>query len=313
MGRLLAILGPTATGKSDLALRLARELDGEIVNADALQVYRGLDIGTAKPSAAMRCEVRHHLIDVLEPNEVFSAGEFARRARSAIADVEGRGKTAIVAGGSGFYLRSLLEGLSPLPRSDPQIRRGLAERLRREGLPALYEELRERDPETAQRLAPGDRQRVTRALEVALGSGRTLSEWIRREPAGASPLAAFRIGLTLPRSILYDRISDRVHRMVRRGWIAEVEGLLSRGVAPEAPAFQAIGYRQIVRHVLGSWSLEAALADTIRATRRYAKRQETWFRKESGVRWVSALDLEQATAALLLELRSSTANQHSLP
>ena len=308
MARLLAILGPTATGKSALAMHLATELDGEIVNADALQVYRGLDVGTAKPTAEMRRRVRHHLIDILEPSEVFSAGEFARRARSAIADVEGRGRTAILAGGSGFYLRALLEGLSPLPPSDPEIRRRLDDRLRHHGLPALYEELRERDPETARRLAPGDRQRILRALEVALGSGRTLSDWIRSQPMGSSPLEAVRIGLTLPRSILYDRIADRVQQMILRGWVAEVEGLLSRGVKPGAAAFQAIGYRQIVRHVLGSWSLEMAVADTIRATRRYAKRQETWFRKESGVRWISALDAERSVTDLLRDLRSSIAS-----
>ena len=305
MGRLLAILGATATGKSAVAMRLARELDGEIVNADALQVYRGLDIGTAKPTAEMRREVRHHLLDILEPSEVFSAGEFARRARAVIADVERRGKTAVLAGGSGFYLRALLQGLSPLPRSDPEIRRALEERLRRAGLPALYEELRELDPETALRLAPGDRQRILRALEVARGSGRALSDWIRAQPMGAAPLAAVKIGLTLPRSILYDRIADRVRQMVLRGWVAEVEGLLSRGVEPGAPAFQAIGYRQIVRHVLGSWSLETALEETIRATRHYAKRQETWFRKESGVRWIPALDAERSVTDLLQDLRSS--------
>lgn len=305
MGRLLAILGATATGKSAIAMCLARELDGEIVNADALQVYRGLDIGTAKPTAEMRREVRHHLLDILEPSEVFSAGEFARRARAVIADVERRGKTAVLAGGSGFYLRALLQGLSPLPRSDPEIRRALEERLRRAGLPALYEELRELDPETAARLAPGDRQRILRALEVARGSGRPLSDWIRSQPMGAAPLAAVKIGLTLPRSILYDRIADRVQQMVLRGWVAEVEGLLSRGVEPGAPAFQAIGYRQIVRHVLGSWSLETALEETIRATRRYAKRQETWFRKEGGVRWIPALDAERSVTDLLQDLRSS--------
>ncbi len=302
MPPLLAILGPTATGKSALALDLAAELDGEIINADALQVYRGLDIGTAKPTAEMRRQVRHHLVDILEPTEVYSAGEFARRARAVIAEIEGRGRRPIVAGGSGFYLRALLEGLSPLPRSDPEIRRALDQRLEAEGLPVLYDELRERDPETAERLAPGDRQRILRALEVVLSSGRPLSAWIRSQPAGATPLEAVRIGLTLPRSILYDRIAARVHAMVRRGWVAEVEGLLGRGIEPDAPAFQAIGYRQIVRYVLGTWSLEAALEDTIRATRRYAKRQETWFRSEKRVRWISALDANQAVPTLLREL-----------
>jgi tRNA dimethylallyltransferase len=288
MSRLLAIVGPTAVGKSGLALRLARELDAEIVNADALQVYRGLDVGTAKPTPEERALVPHHMVDVLDPEERCSAGEYARRAREVVRDVQERGKLAIVVGGSGLYLRALLDGLSPLPRSAPEVRRRLEERLREEGLPALYGELREVDPETAERLAPGDRQRILRALEVALGSGRTLSSWIRSQPPGQAPLPAVRWGLTMPRDILYDRIAGRVQRMVERGWVDEVERLLTRGIDPRAPAFQAIGYRQLVRHVLGEWELEAALDDTIRATRRYAKRQATWFRKEKGVRWISA-------------------------
>lgn len=307
MRRLVAVMGATATGKSDLALGLARKLDGEIVNADALQVYRGLEIGTAKPNAAMRREIPHHLINILEPHQTFSAGEFVRRARAAIAKIRRRGRSPILVGGSGLYLRALLEGLSPLPESDPEAREMFERRLAGEGLPALYQELCQVDPETAERLAPRDCQRILRALEVAHTSGRPLSQWIRSRPMGESPLEATRIGLTMPRSILYDRITARAREMVRRGWVAEVKGLLSRGVESGVPAFQAIGYRQIVRHVLGEWSLESALEDTIRATRRYAKRQETWFRKEKGIRWLSALDPAEALAGLLRELDAAGA------
>jgi tRNA dimethylallyltransferase len=304
MTKLLTIVGPTATGKSDLALKLARQLDGEIVNADALQIYRGFDIGTAKPAAAMCEEVPHHLVDILDPVETCSAGEFARRARVVIAEIGERGRSAILVGGSGLYLRALLSGLSPLPRSEPETRQILAERLERDGLAALYNELGRIDPETAARLAPADRQRILRALEVFEISGRTLSDWIRERPMGAQPLDAVKIGLTMPRGILYDRISGRVHQMVERGWVAEVEGLLNRGIKPGAPAFQAIGYRQIVRYVLGEWELEEAVQDTIRATRRYAKRQETWFRKEEGIHWISALDPENSIPALVRMLSS---------
>jgi len=302
---LVVVLGPTATGKSALGMRLAEELDGEIINADALQVYRGLDIGTAKPSAQMRRAVAHHLIDILDPSERFSAGEFARRARGAIAEIGARGRTAIVVGGSGLYLRALLEGMSPIPASDPAVRAELVRELEREGLPALYAELRGRDPETAARLVAGDRQRILRALEVVRSSGRPLSSWIRGQPFGRQSLPAFRIGLTLPRSILYDRIAGRVRDMVERGWLDEVIALLDQGAKPSFPAFQAIGYRQLVRHVEGKWSLEAALEDTIRATRRYAKRQMTWFRKEMGIRWVPALRLAGAIPSLLQDLKSA--------
>ena len=303
MRPLIAVLGPTATGKTALGMGLAKELDGEIINADALQVYRRLEIGTDKPSLELRRAVPHHLVDILDPEEPYSAGEFARRARPLIDDVRQRDRSPILVGGSGLYLRALLEGLSPIPRSDPQVRAALDRRCSQEGLPALYGELQAVDPETARRLASGDRQRILRALEVAQSSGRKLSSWIRDRPLGGKRLDAFKLGLTLPRSILYDRISARVTDMLERGWIDEVKTLLQSGVDPEVPAFQAIGYRQIVRHVRGDWSLRAAKEDTIRATRRYAKRQTTWFRKESGVRWISASDPESGMRAWLRQFK----------
>ncbi len=291
---IVAVVGATATGKSALGLALAERLPGggEIVNADALQVYRGFDLGTAKPSAAERLRVRHHLIDVLEPHERWSAGEFARRAHQAIAAIRERGRHPIVVGGSGLYLRALLSGISPIPVADPRVREGLRRRADEEGLAALAAELARVDPETAARLAPGDRQRVLRALEVALVSGRPLSAWIARQPFGTQSIAAIRVGLTLPRTILYDRIAGRVARMVASGWIEEVRGLIGRGLDPDLPAFQAIGYRQLVHHLRGEWSLDQAVEETVRATRRFAKRQETWFRKEPDVTWFSSEDLE---------------------
>ena len=295
------ILGPTATGKTDLGVELAERLDGEIINADALQVYRGLDIGTAKPSLEIRQRVPHHLIDILDPRDRFSAGEFARRARAVIEGLRHRRKAAILVGGSGLYVRALLEGISPIPR-DSEVARTLEARCDVEGLPALYRELEGCDPQTASRLAPRDRQRILRALEVAIASGKPLSEWIDARPFGQQTLPAFRIGLTLPRAILYDRIARRVERMVDQGWVNEVSTMLDRGYDPRCPGFQAIGYRQIVKHLLGEWSLEKAVEDTIRATRRYAKRQMTWFRKEQDVRWVQASDLPRTIPSLLQEL-----------
>ncbi len=292
---VVAVVGATATGKSALALALAERLSGggEIVNADALQVYRGFDIGTAKPPAAERRRIPHHLIDILDPHERWSAGEFARRARLAVAAIRERGRVPIVVGGSGLYLRALLAGISRIPAMEGAglaVRAELRRRLAAEGLPALYAELSRLDPATAARLLPGDRQRVLRALEVAAVSGRPLSAWIAEQPFGTQSIAAIRVGLTLPRAILYDRIAGRVARMVAGGWTEEVRGLLRRGLDPGLPAFQAIGYRQLVQHVREDWSLERAIDETVRATRRFAKRQETWFRKEPDVTWFSAED-----------------------
>ena len=239
MPPVVAIVGPTATGKSALALALAEGLGGEIVNADAMQVYRGFDIGTAKPTPAERLRVRHHLIDILEPDEQYSAGEFARRARRAIAEIEGRGALPLVVGGSGLYVRALLRGISPLPPAEPAVRRRLAERLAAEGLEPLRRELAARDPATEARLSAGDTQRVLRALEVVESSGRPLSEWIDRRPFDSEPLPAVRVGLTLPRPILYDRIELRVARMVETGWVAEVDSLLRLGLETSFPAFAA--------------------------------------------------------------------------
>jgi tRNA dimethylallyltransferase len=287
---VLAIVGATATGKSALAMALAEDLGGEIINADALQVYCGLDIGTAKPGAEERARIPHHLIDILEPHERYSAGDFARRAEEAIEEIRSRGRLPIVVGGSGLYLRALFEGISPIPPGDPEVRRQLRERLEAEGLSALAAELRVRDPETAARLGAGDTQRILRALEVSLVAGEPLSIYISRQPFGAQRIAALRVGLTLPRGILYDQIAGRVVQMVQKGWVEEVAGLLSRGLSPALPAFQAIGYRQLAQYLEGTWSLDRAIAETIRATRRFAKRQETWFRKETDITWFSAQD-----------------------
>jgi tRNA dimethylallyltransferase len=297
--RIIAVVGATATGKTDLGLRLAEALGGEIVNADALQAYRGLDVGTAKPTAEERARAPHHLVDVLEPTQRWSAGEFARQARQAIEEIHARGRWALVVGGSGFYLKALFEGLTPLPRAQPEIRAELKRREAEEGPEALHAELAAADPASAARLAPADRQRVVRALEVLRATGRPLSEWIAAQPAPARPLSALHVGLTLPRGILYDRIAVRVAGMMQRGWLAEVQELLERGIGPSAPAFQAIGYRQLVRHVHGEITLEEAVADTVRATRRFAKRQQTWFRREPQVRWFDPRDLSAGVSGVL--------------
>ena len=290
--RPLAIVGATCTGKSRLALALALRLDGELINADALQVYRGLDRGTAKPDAAARAAVPHHLLDILDPRQRFSAGEFARRARAAIEEIAARGRVPIVVGGSGLYLRALSRGLAAVPAVPEAVREALRGRLETEGLAVLRAELEALDPVTAGRVPPADRQRTLRALEVLAATGHPLSRWHDDAPP-EDRLDVLCVGLTLPRTLLYDRIASRAHAMLRGGWLDEIGDLLREGVPDSAPAFQAIGYRQLLRHLRGGCSLEEAMADTIRATRQYAKRQQTWFRRELVRAWFGSLDAER--------------------
>lgn len=296
MGRTVVILGPTAVGKSDVGLALALRWGGEIVSADALQAYRGLDIGTAKPSMEERRRVPHHLVDFLEPEEPYSAGQFAALAREAVEEIEGRGAVPIVVGGSGLYLKALLEGLAPVPPIPDEVRRRVAERLAVEGLPALRRALERVDPVAAERISDGDPQRTQRALEVVEATGRPLSSWWRE---GTEPLvAAASFGLTLPRALLYDRIAGRVRRMLERGWVEEVERLSRSGLSPTCPAFQAIGYREVARHLDGEWPLEEAVEIIVRRTRHYAKRQMTWFRRMPDVVWIHQLGLDDRIASI---------------
>jgi tRNA dimethylallyltransferase len=297
----LALLGATASGKSAVALQLAEELGAEIVSADAFQVYRGLDIGTAKPTIAERRRVTHHLVDILEPREELSAGAFARLAAAALEEIRARGRPALVVGGSGFYLEALWRGLAPIPDVPREVREQWRARLESEGLVALRRELERVDPATAARLAARDSQRLLRALEVAAFSGRSLSSW---QAEGRRPVTALRplkVGLTVPRAVLYDRIRARLACMVERGWVEEVGGLLAGGVEPSTPAFRAIGYRRLASVVQGEVDLERALVATERDTRRYAKRQGTWFRREAGIRWLGPDEAEPEVVRRLLE------------
>lgn len=283
MSRILFLAGPTASGKSDRALELARLAGAEIVNADVFQMYRGLDIGTSKPSSEARRSVTHHLLDILDPEETFSAGEFVRRARAVLDEIAGRGRPAVVVGGSGFYLRALRDGLHQLPRVPSGIRDALVRRLEQEGLERLRERLLEVDPRSAERIHPQDRQRTVRALELFEATGKTWSEWLldaEAERLGPLRRSCRGVRLTYPRSVLYDRIAVRLDRMIASGWIGEVRELLAGGVRPDAPAFRAIGYRAWVAYLQGHVSLEAARDEALRATVQYAKRQDTWFRSE---------------------------------
>jgi tRNA dimethylallyltransferase len=284
---LIAIVGPTASGKSRLAQDLALAHQGEVVSCDSLQVYRGLDIGSAKPTPAERRQVPHHLIDVVNPGETFSAAEYARRGRQALLDIAERGRLPVVAGGTGLYLRALLFGLFEGPARDVRLRPRLEAIARRFGERRLHRLLARVDPEAARRLPPADRVRVVRALEVYWGTGRPLSEHHRKRP---DPLEGFRVqvvGLDPGRPALARAVRERTRQMLARGLIAEVRALLTRGLDPGLRPLQAIGYRQAVAVVLGEMTAAEAEEAIVRATLQYAKRQMTWFRHQVDALWFS--------------------------
>ena len=298
---LLCIVGPTAAGKTATAVQIASVYDAEIVSCDSAQVYRGMDIGTAKPSAAERAAVRHHLIDVADAEAPLNAARWAELADAAIADVRSRGGRVVVAGGTGLWLRALLHGLATTPPTDPAVRAALLARARTEGMRALHAELAARDPAAAARLSPNDRQRVLRALEhlAQAGPGAVpLSSLYAAHGGATAPArhAAVTLLLDPPRTALYARIDARVDAMMVRGFLDEVRALRARqrtaGGADAAPGALAttIGYRHLLRHLEDGLPLDEALRLLRRDTRRYAKRQLTWFRKLPGVRLAPPAD-----------------------
>jgi tRNA dimethylallyltransferase len=280
--RPIFLAGPTAAGKSALALELSERLGGEIISVDSMQVYQGLDIGTAKPSAEDRRRVRHHLIDVVAIKESFDAAQFVRLANLAAQDIQARGRRPIFCGGTGLYFKAYLEGLGPAPPRDANLRAEL------EATPParLLEELEQRDPAAFQTIDRRNPRRVIRALEVIRLTGQPFST--QRAPwSGGAPPVAGMIGLTRPMGELTQRIHQRVDEMFRRGLVAETESLLALGLAENPTALQALGYRQVVEHLRG----ERGLAETIELvkirTRQFAKRQLTWFRRQMNLQWIA--------------------------
>lgn len=283
--KLLIICGPTASGKSELALKLARELDAEIVNADSMQVYRGLDIGTAKPSREQLAEVPHHLVDVVAPDGSFSAADFALAADAAIREIGSRGKRAIVVGGTGLYIRALLKGLVDSPAGSAELRAALQEEADRYGNATMLEKLRLVDPELAAGLHPNNLVRILRALEVHRLTGIPLSRQQREHAFSAHRYHSLQIGISVERAELYRRIEQRVGNMLAAGLLGEVRGLLSAGFGRELKAMRSIGYKESIAHLLGEIPLEEAVRLIKRDTRHYAKRQLTWFKADPNILW----------------------------
>jgi tRNA dimethylallyltransferase len=285
--RPVVILGPTAAGKSEIALQIAKCLDVEIVGADSRQIYRGLEIGTAAPSDRDRTIAPHHLASFLAPDQVYSAGRYARDAEAAIREIEVRGKTALVVGGSGLYLRALLDGLFEGPERDEGIRAALAERLEREGLEALRADLGAIDPEAIARILPGDSVRVIRALEVHALTGRPISALRRERRRRGVPANLF--GIRWTRERLAPRIASRIRDQLRDGFLEQARALAGSGLREGAPGLHTLGYRELLAHLRGEGTLEGAVETIALRTRQLAKRQETWFRRVAGVTW---FDLE---------------------
>ena len=297
---VLFIVGPTAVGKSALALQLARAFDGEVVNADSRQVYRLMDIGTAKLSPEDRARVPHHLVDILDPDQQFSLARFLKLAQQTIQDVHGRGKLPIVVGGTGQYIWALVEGWKPPHvRPNAQLRRELEATAQRDGVDTLYQRLRSLDPGSASRIDPHNSRRIIRALEIHQATGVRPSQVRIKKPPAYHPLV---IGLTMTREALYRKIDRRVDEMFGKGLVTEVEGLLVRGYSQALPCMSSMGYGEVVLHLGGEYTLEEASRRTKYRTHRFARQQYTWFRlKDPRIHWVEAGPQANLEAETLVE------------
>jgi tRNA dimethylallyltransferase len=304
---LIVVLGPTGAGKSELGLVLAEEFGGEIVNCDSIQVYRGLEIGSAKLPVAVRRRIPHHLIDIIDLDHDLTAGSYSRLAREVVSAIHHRGRVPIVVGGTGFYLRALLDGLSPAPLRNADLRVRLTSLTRRRPS-ALHRFLRRHEPKAAARIHPNDRQKLIRAIEMT---------WLANQPASAvqnrprdaiQGIKTLKIGLNPTRSALYRRLDERAAWMFHNGLLAEVQALLDSGVSPDLKPFQALGYKQAVKFLSAQIPIESAIGESQAKTRQYAKRQLTWFRRELDVHWLHGFGSEESVRQTALELTRAFLN-----
>ncbi len=295
---VVAVVGPTAVGKSDLAVELALRIDGEVVNADSMQLYRGMDVGTAKLSETERRGVPHHLLDVWDVREPADVATYQRMARDVFAYLAARGRPAVLVGGSGLYVRAALDDLD-FPGTDPAVRARLEDELAAQGADALHARLAGRDPVAAATIPASNARRLVRALEVVELTGRP---FVASLPEYRYAVPAVQFGLAAPRPDLDARVADRVDAMWAAGLVAEVADLDRGGLRSGRTASRGLGYAQVLRHLAGEWTEEQARAETVRATRRFARRQESWFRRDPRVRWLSATVVDGGTPALLTEV-----------
>ena len=284
--KVVVITGPTASGKSRLAVELALLFQGEIVNADSMQVYRGMDVGTAKPSTSDREAVPHHLLDVVDPDQAFNAAIYRSHALPVIRDILSRGKVCLVVGGTGLYIKTLLGGLLHCPPSNPGLRKTLHDQVEKQGLDAMYRRLEEQDPESAKRIHAHDKVRILRALEIMELTKKPLSALVQDHGFRESPFEALRICLQIDREALYHRIDQRSLLMVEKGLIEETRRLLALGYPPGLKPMQSLGYRHVIRYLEGHSDRQGMVSQLQQDTRRYAKRQLTWFRADPSMTWV---------------------------
>ncbi len=283
--KLVILLGPTAVGKSDIVVDLAAQVEAEIISADSLQVYRHMDIGTAKPSREQRQKIAHHLIDIVDPDEEFNAAMYRKLATETASKITNGGKNIIICGGTGLYIKALTQGLFVGPGRDPQIREALESEIDEHGIGALYQRLEQVDPTSALRIHPHDRQRITRALEVYQTTGRRISEWQNQHGFNDLAFDVLKLGFNRQRSQLYERIERRCDSMIQAGLIDEVTGLVEMGYGLDLKSMQSVGYRHAGLVLQGRMSLANAVSLMKRDTRRLAKRQLTWFGADHEISW----------------------------
>lgn len=300
---VVLLAGPTAAGKTLLALRLARAMGTDIVNSDSMQVYRFMDIGTAKPTPAERAQVAHHMLDVAAPDEHFDAARYTALARPVVELLHRLRKVPLVVGGTGLYMKVLTRGICAGPASDPKLREELLAEEKAQGLARLYSELKRVDPDSASRIHPNDRQRILRAVAVFRLTGEPLSIQQRRHGFETELFPAVRIFVFREREELYSRIDARVDRMMDEGLEEEVERLMDMGYGPDLKPMQSLGYRQMARHLLGEYDRDRAIYLIKRETRHYAKRQLTWFRSDPAFQWFHADDFEAVFARIKERLK----------
>ncbi len=301
--KIIIICGPTGVGKTGFAIRLAQRFGGQIVGADSMQIYRRMDIGTAKPTAAEQAAVRHHLVDIVDPGDDFDAADYGRRAGTVIQELVDAGVVPFVVGGTGLYIKALVYGLFQGRSADPAVRRGLKAELAEQGAAALHARLGRLDPQAAARIHPNDAYRILRALEVITATGRPISDHHGTHGFARARYQTLTIGLELPREALYARIDQRVEAMLAAGLLEEVRGLLAQGCDPGLKAMQSLGYRHLTEFLQGRLTWEEALRTLKRDHRRYAKRQFTWFKALADIHWLAPDQVETAAemvAAFLL-------------
>lgn len=297
--RLLCLLGSTAVGKTEIAIQIAQRLNAEIVSVDSRQIYRRMDIGTAKPTPEEQQAVPHHLIDCADISQPFSVADYQSLADTAIADIQNRGKQVLLVGGAGLYFRAVVDGLFEGPGADPALRNRLEQEAAQHGVAVLHERLRACDPESAERIHPNNVVRVIRALEVYELTGTPMSEHQQQWAQAKQRYPFIAFGLTMPRALLYRRIEQRVELMLANGLIAEVESLLAAGCARDTGALQSFGYKELIAYLDGNCTYTEAVAQLKQNTRRFAKRQLTWFRKDTRIAWVDRASTPDVVTCLL--------------